>query len=72
MPHKTVFNLISVWATNGVAWLIALNPNDWLSGVQIIKEIIAIISLLVAIGYTLYKWRQGWNGWNPRKKRQPK
>lgn len=70
MPYRTVYNIIAVWFANGIAWIIALNPADWLDGLQIVKEIIAIASLLIAIGYTLYKWRQGWAGWNPKRKKK--
>ena len=69
MPFKSVCNIIAVWSANGIAWLIALTTNEWLGGIQIVKELFAIISLMIAIGFTLYKWKQGWSGWNPKKKR---
>ena len=59
MPYKSVCN-------------IALSPIEWINGLQIVKESIAIVSLLIAIGFTLYKWRQGWNGWNPKNRKQGK
>jgi putative flippase GtrA len=70
MPYKSVFNIIAVWIANGIAWLFALSLDNWFTGLQVIKESIAIISLLIAIGFTLYKWRQSWNGWNPRRKKK--
>jgi putative flippase GtrA len=69
MPYKSVCNILAVWFTNGVAWLIALSPTEWLGGIQIIKELIAIVSLLIAIGFTLYKWKQSWSGWIPKRKK---
>lgn len=68
MPYKSVYNIIAVWFANGIAWIIALSPIEWLNGLQIVKELIAIVSLLVAIAFTLYKWKQTWAGWNPKKK----
>ena len=58
MPYKSVFNIIAVWFANGIAWIIALTPNDWVGGLQIIKELFAIASLIIAISYTLYRWRR--------------
>jgi hypothetical protein len=69
MPYKSVLNIFAVWTANGIAWLIALGSHEWMEGLQIVKEIIAITSLLIAIGFTLYKWKQTWDGWNPKKKR---
>lgn len=68
MPLKTVSNIIAVWILNGISWLIAFSTHDVLEKFQILKEIIAIISLLLAIAFTSYKFYQGWRGWNPRKK----
>ena len=69
MPYKSVSNIISVWFLNGISWLIAFNTSEILNDLQIIKELIAIVSLLLAIGFTTYKFVQSWKGWNPRKKR---
>ena len=69
MPLKSVLNISAVWLANGIAWIIALSPIEWLNGLSIIKELVAIVSLMIAIGFTLYKWKQTWSGWNPKKKR---
>lgn len=69
MPLKTVSNIIAVWILNGISWLFAFSTHDVLEGAQILKEILAIISLIVAIGFTLYKFRQAWRGWNPKGKK---
>ena len=71
MPLRTVPNIIAVWILNGISWLIAFSTNDVLVKFQILKEVIAIISLLLAIAFTSYKFYQGWRGWNPRKKNKP-
>ncbi len=71
MPLKTVSNIITVWILNGISWLIAFNTSEVLERFQIIKELLAIISLVLAISFTTYKFIQGWKGWNPRKKKQP-
>ena len=72
MPLKTVSNIIAVWILNGISWLIAFTTHEWLDGLAIVKEVVAILSLLVAIAFTLYKFKQawkGWKGWNPKSKR---
>lgn len=69
MPYKSLSNIIAVWILNGISWLFAFSTSDWLQGLSIVKEIFAIISLIVAIAFTLYKFRQSWRGWNPRKKK---
>ena len=68
MPLKTVSNIIAVWILNGISWLFAFSTHDVLEGAQVIKEILAIISLAVAISFTLYKFKQAWKGWNPKSK----
>ena len=69
MPLKTVSNIIAVWILNGISWLFAFSTHDFLEGTQIIKELLAIISLVVAISFTLYKFKQSWKGWNPKGKK---
>jgi len=56
MPYKSALNIFAVWFTNGIAWIIALTSDEWLGGLQIVKELLAILSLLIAIGYTVYRW----------------
>ena len=68
MPLKTVSNIIAVWILNGISWLFAFSTSDWLEGLSIIKELFAIASLIVAISFTLYKFKQSWRGWNPKRK----
>lgn len=68
MPLRSMLNVTAVWLANGIAWVIALSPIEWLNGLLIVKEIVALISLFIAIGFTLYKWRQAWGGFDPRKK----
>ena len=69
MPFKTVSNIIAVWILNSISWLFAFSTHDVLEGVQVIKEILAILSFIVAIAFTLYKFRQTWRGWNPKGKK---
>ena len=68
MPHKTTIDVIAVWATTGVANLLAgiAGVFDYL---PIIQNILAIISISLAIAYTLYKFVKDWKGWNPRKRK---
>ena len=69
MPYKSFSNIIAVWLLNGISWLIAFNTTETLEKFQLVKEIVAIISLLLAIAFTTYKFVQGWRGWNPRRKK---
>lgn len=70
MPLRTVSNIITVWVLNGISWILAFSTGEWLQGFQIAKELLAILSLIIAIGFTLYKFAQAWKGWNPRKTKQ--
>jgi hypothetical protein len=69
MPYKSISNIIAVWLLNGISWLIAFNTSEVLDRLQFIKEILAIVSLVLAISFTAYKFIQGWKGWNPRRKK---
>jgi hypothetical protein len=68
MPHKTAIDILAVWFTTGVANLIGITTNIF-QYLPIIQHILAIVSLIIAIGYTLYKFHSEWKGWNPRKKK---
>ena len=63
MPHKTTFDIITVWVATGVANIIGF------INLPVLKDVIAIISLALAIAYTLYKFTKEWKGFNPRKKK---
>lgn len=68
MPHRTISDVIIVWATTGVANLIAIF-SDIFRYLPMIQNILAIISISLAIAYTLYKFAKDWRGFNPRKKK---
>jgi hypothetical protein len=68
VPYKTTVDLIAVWVITGVANIIGFATNIF-EYLPIIQHILAIISLTLAIGYTLYKFFSEWKGFNPRKKR---
>ena len=67
LPHKTILDVTAVWATTGVANIIGVWTNIF-QYLPIIQHILAITSLIIAIAYTLYKFRSEWKGWNPKKK----
>lgn len=71
MPYKSTLELITVWLVtiiaNGISLLVG-----WLEYLPIIREILGIISLIVAIGYSLYKLLSIWKGWKPWQKRDNK
>ena len=68
MPHKSGFEILAVWTMTGIGNLVAY-MTGWVEYLPVIQNIIAIISILLAIGYTLYKWRKDWGGVDPRKKK---
>jgi len=63
MPHKTTFDIVTVWVATGIANIIGI------INLPILKDVIAIVSLLLAMAYTLYRFTKEWRGWNPRKRK---
>lgn len=69
MPHKSVFtNVIPVWIAYAISWLLQLTIFDWMNFITIVKDLIALIGFALAAGYTLYKFRKEWRGWDPKKR----
>jgi hypothetical protein len=67
MPLKSALDLLAVWAVTIAANVIGLFAG-WLEYLPVIREILGIISILIAIAYSIYKFFAIWRGWNPRKK----
>ena len=67
MPHKTGLEVAGVWIATLTANIIgeATILADYL---PVVRDIVGIISILLAIAYTLYKFRSDWRGWNPKRK----
>jgi len=68
VPHKTTFDVLTVWAFTGIANIIGA-MSEVLEYLPLIQHILAIVSILIAIAYTLYRFRKDWNGFNPKKKK---
>ena len=67
MPHKSGFDIIAVWIMTGIGNVIAyFGLAEYL---PIVRDVLSIVSIAAALGYTLYKWRKDWNGSNPKKKK---
>lgn len=68
MPYKNSAEIVAVWMITGIGNILAqaIGVLDYL---PIIKELLAIVSISLAIGYTLYKFKKDWTGWNPKKKK---
>ena len=69
MPQKTVIDVTVVWLVTGLANVLNFFLEDFSLYLPIVQNILAIISLLLAIAYTAYKFAKSWTGWNPRKKK---
>ncbi len=73
MPRKSVItNVIPVWIAYAISWLLQLTIFDWMNFITIVKDLIALIGFALTVGYTLYKFRKEWNGWDPRNYRKKK
>lgn len=73
MPHKTVIlNVIPVWVAYAISWILQLTVTDWMNMITIVKDLIALVGFALAAGYTFYKFRKDWNGWNPKSKKKKK
>lgn len=69
MPHKSSIDVVAVWIMTGIGNIIA-QVTGLFNYITIIRELIAIASLLLAIAYTLYKFKKDWVGWMPHRKRK--
>ena len=69
MPYKSVLELFAVWTVTLTANAISF-LSQWLEYLPIIREILGIVSLIVAIAYSLYKFGSNWNGYKPWRKRR--
>ena len=69
MPHKSSADILAVWAMTGIGNFISWATTGFVQYLPLIQTILGIASILLAIGYTLYKWKRDWTGWNPKKKK---
>lgn len=72
MPHKVLINVFSVWLVYAIAGLINLTLDEWIGIISFLKEFFGLLAFLFAAGFTLYKFRREWRGWNPTKKKRSK
>lgn len=72
MSQKSSVEIVAVWFVTGVGNIIAQSVS-FLEYLPIIKELLAIFSILFAISYTAYMFKKNWVGWLPKrnKKSQP-
>ena len=68
MPHKSSVEVVAVWIMTGIANIISWFVIEVADYLPIIKDIVSIISVILAVGYTLYKWKKDWVGINPKRK----
>ena len=69
MSINKITDLITVWIATIVANVISFFSSDITSWLPIARDIVSIISIFLAIGYTLYRFASSWNGWLPWKKK---
>lgn len=62
-------DLIAVWTTTIVANIINFLGQDFINTLPLIRDLLSILSLILAIGYTVYKFLRDWRGFNPFKKK---
>lgn len=67
-----IIDVVRVWTITAIANIVTFVGSDFIKLLPIIQNILGIISLLIAIFYTLYKFVVIWEGWNPRKKQNKK
>lgn len=67
MGGKSFTHIIPVWITYAISWILQFTMNQWMDAVILLKELIALIGFILAAGYTLYKFKRDWKGWNPKK-----
>lgn len=69
MPYKNSVEIAAVWIITGIGNIFAqaIGVLDYL---PVIKELLAIISICLAISFTLYQFKKNWVGFNPKKKKK--
>ena len=55
---KSFADLIAVWSTNLVGWILGFAMHDLIETAMFIKEIFAIIAFGVGIWYTIHRLRK--------------
>lgn len=67
MSSNRPVDVILVWVYTFVA-----NAVSWFNteNVSLLKDILSIVSIFLAIAYTLYKFLKIWTGWAPWKKKK--
>jgi hypothetical protein len=68
LPHKTGLEVAGVWIATITANIIG-EISQLANYLPIVRDLIGIVSILLAIAYTLYKFVKDWRGWNPRRKK---
>ena len=58
MPHKTSFDIIALWSTQFIGWVVGFGMRDLIEVATLIKEIFAIAAFAAAIWYTIYRVRK--------------
>lgn len=67
LPHRTGLEIAGVWIATLTANIIG-EVTFLADYLPMVRDIVGIISILLAIAYTLYKFKSDWRGFNPRKK----
>lgn len=68
--YRKIFDVVSVWVATILAQVFNWFDAEFLKAVPMIKDLIGILSLLIAIAYTLYRFTKDWNGFLPWKKKK--
>ena len=55
---KSFADVIAVWSTNLVGWILGFAMHDLIEVAMFVKEIFAIIAFGVGIWYTIYRLRR--------------
>ena len=58
---KTTVDIVSVWMVT----LIATVGTSLIDVLPVVQNFVAIISILIAISYTLYRFARSWTGFRP-------
>ncbi len=55
---KSFGDIIAIWTTQGVGWVLGFALNDLIEIAVLIKEVFAIIAFGVGIWYTIHRLRK--------------
>lgn len=56
MTKVDEISILKAWVIMLGGWVVSLTTQDWISGFELLKNILGVVAFIVTITYTLYKF----------------